>query len=88
VAQLANTRESGDTDQAKTNLHAQQRWGIERKKQKKLFKKALRNHAIKQSTPHILTGIPPLTRATPLHSVTLRAVNIMERKIWRTNHDP
>src|SRR6185369_1844934 len=72
---LANTRESGDTDQASTNSHPTALGTQERKeKEQEVFKNKNSSTRWKRSISVIIIT-PPLPRATPLHSVALRAIS-------------
>jgi len=70
---LANTRQSGDTDQASTQIHcAQKGRGNRRTKDQKLLRKELRNRAKVQEPAHVAIEKPKRLRArlrsTPLRS--------------------
>ena len=85
----ANTRESA-TDQASTTFRTRQkRHRNERKTDQKLRTKQPLNPASQQVLAPRSTTNLPLTRATTLHSVTLRAncVNAKEQP-WRYHYDP
>jgi hypothetical protein len=70
----AHTRESGDTDQARHKFMARKKGRRNRrKKEKKLLKNELPDGAQAQKPAHVGIENPPLARATPLHSVALRA---------------
>jgi hypothetical protein len=74
---LANTRESGDTDQANTPIHGAQTTTQEQKeKRKDPFKKQTRKQNQAKKPTHARSENSPLARATPLHSVALRATSI------------
>ena len=73
---LANTRPSGDTDQANTQIHgAQKRTQEQKEKRPEAFRKELLDGAQPEKPAHVGSGTPPLARATSLHSVALRAVS-------------
>jgi len=73
----AHTRQSGDTDQARTQIHGAQNRTQERKeKQKKLLEKKPWDGASGKSLACVGIDNPPLARATPLHSVALRAASV------------
>jgi hypothetical protein len=68
----AHTRESGDTDQAKTNIHATQKGTQERKeKREEAFKERTPSRSHGEKSAHVGIESSPLARATPLHSVAL-----------------
>jgi hypothetical protein len=75
----ANTRESGDTDHAQTNLHdAQQGNRNRKKKEPKLLRRETPDGAReKKNDGRRHRDPPPLARATALHSVTLRAAALI-----------
>ena len=74
MAQVANTRQSGDTDQASIQIHGAQRGRRNRRtKDQKLLRKELLVGAQTEKPAQVGSGTPPLARATPLHSVALRA---------------
>ena len=78
---LANTRPSGDTDQASTQIHGAQKGRRNRRtKDQKLLRKELLDGAEAEKPAHVGSGTPPLARATSLHSVALRAASVLERK--------
>jgi len=77
---LANTRQSGDTDQAKTQFHHGQRGPEQKGKSAEASKKRNRTVEPEKNALTVKTGIPPLSRATPLHSVALRAGTSKETK--------
>ena len=77
----AHTRESGDTDQAKTQIHGAQKGRRNRRtKDQKLLRKELLDGAEAEKPAHVGSGTPPLARATPLHSVALRAASFHEKE--------
>ena len=74
---LAHTRQSGDTDQAMTQIHGAQKGRRNRRtKDQKLLSKGLLDGAQAEKPAHVGSGTPPLARATSLHSVTLRAASV------------
>ena len=74
---LANTTESGDTDQANTPIHGAQKETQEQKeKREDPFKKQTMGQNQEKKPAHARSGNSPLARATPLHSVALRATNL------------
>jgi hypothetical protein len=73
---LANTRESGDTDQASTNLHdAQKRTQEQKEKRAEAFNKRRGERSREPIPAHARINHSTPTRATPLHSLALRAAN-------------
>jgi len=73
----ANTHESGDTDQARTNLHDVDANRNGKKKERKLLIKGKRPDGNQgQRTAAVITEAPPLSRATALHFVMLRAATL------------
>jgi hypothetical protein len=78
---LANTRQSGDTDQARTQIHgAQKGRRNRRKKDQKLLRKELLDGAEAEKPAHVGSGTPPLARATSLHSVAPRGQRCLKGK--------
>ena len=74
---MAHTRASGDTDQARTQIHGAQKRTLERKENKEeALMKELRDGAEAEKPAHVVIQDPSLTRATSLHSVALRAATI------------
>jgi hypothetical protein len=70
----ANTRESGDTDQAGAlNNHTQEPRN-RRDPDRKLLEKEITGPSQEQNPGTVSIANSPLARATALHSVTLRAV--------------
>ena len=77
----AQHKTSGGTDQAKTQLHHRQKdVGTERKTKQKLLGKRSRAAEPEKNRAHVMIEIQPLSRATPLHSVALRAGMSKEQK--------
>jgi hypothetical protein len=79
---LANTRQSGDTDQARTQIHDANKGTQEQKgKRAEAFNKGTPGVNHRPGPGHLLIeAAPPLARATALHFVALRAFSVDERK--------
>ena len=76
----AITQESGDTDQAKTNLHDAEGNGNRKKNEQTLLKRKPKTKPGKKRRAFVRIESPPLSRAPELHSVRLRAATSIELK--------
>ena len=72
----ANTIESGDTDQAMTQIHDAKQGTMEQQETREDASiRPIVEHRLAYTPAHSSNSIPPLPRATPLHSVALRAAS-------------